>query len=61
MTVQSILRGLECSHERMAECCPGCGHLSCPDCGLNYDSHSEDGPWPLTTEHETVGPVVDDF
>lgn len=58
--VELVLAGLECSHEAMTECCPGCGHLSCP-CGIKYDSFSEDGPWPPEIEHEMVGPTADDF
>lgn len=33
----SILVGLGCTHSRMRECHPGCGHFECPDCGLTWD------------------------
>ena len=39
--VRAVLRGLSCTHRRMEECCPGCGHLYCPDCGLEWDSFGE--------------------
>lgn len=58
--VEITLRGLECTHEAMTECCPGCGHLSCP-CGIEYDEHSEGAAWSLTVERETTGPTADDF
>lgn len=32
-----------CTHPRMAECCPGCGHWSCPDCDLSWDQGAEGG------------------
>ena len=28
--------GAFCSHRRMQECCPGCGHFTCP-CGVSWD------------------------
>jgi hypothetical protein len=33
--------GATCAHPNMTECCEGCGHYSCPDCGLAWDDHSE--------------------
>ncbi len=33
----TLLRGLTCAHRRMRECHVGCGHWSCPDCGLDWD------------------------
>ena len=35
-----VLHGLDCTHPHMHECHPGCGHLSCPDCGLEWDDHA---------------------
>ena len=26
-----------CEHPNMVECHEGCGHYSCPDCGLSWD------------------------
>lgn len=36
-----VLRGISCVHRRMRECHPGCGHWSCPDCGLTWDDGAE--------------------
>jgi len=30
-----------CLHRRMVECHPGCGHLYCPRCGLDWDTYAE--------------------
>lgn len=32
-----LLKGLSCTHPRMRECHPGCGHWTCPDCRLYWD------------------------
>lgn len=40
----------QCEHPRMAECHPGCGHWSCPDCGLSWDDWGEGGVMPNRTE-----------
>lgn len=37
----TIMTGLTCEHPRMVECCDGCGHFSCPDCGLYWDEEAE--------------------
>lgn len=29
-----------CEHKRMKECCKGCGHYHCPDCGLEWDHYA---------------------
>ncbi len=34
-----------CDHSEMKECCPGCGHFSCP-CGIAWDEAAE-GPGPF--------------
>lgn len=31
---------LYCDHTAMTECCPGCGHFSCP-CGITWDEGAE--------------------
>ena len=33
----------QCPHRRMRECHRGCGHWSCPDCGLGFDDMGEGG------------------
>ena len=50
-----VLNGLTCSHSRMAECHPGCGHWHCPDCGLIYDEGTD---FPL---EDLSGPTKEDF
>ena len=42
-TLAFMPAGAECDHSAMTECCPGCGHLSCP-CGITWDEGSE-GEW----------------
>lgn len=37
----AIPTGAECTHPHMTECHPGCGHFSCPDCGLYWDEGAE--------------------
>jgi hypothetical protein len=44
------LAGLSCDHLQFAECCDGCGHFSCPDCGLYWDDGADGG-----------GPFADDL
>ena len=39
-----VLLGWACNHPNMSECCVGCGHYSCPDCGLTWDD-GEDFPF----------------
>jgi ribosomal protein L37AE/L43A len=39
----------------MTECCPGCGHWHCPDCGLTYDEGTD---FPQT---ELSRPTKEDF
>ena len=34
--------GAYCSHVRIRECHPGCGHWSCP-CGVSWDDWGEGG------------------
>lgn len=41
---QPLPPGATCSHENMAECHPGCGHLSC-SCGLEWDEGAESEPF----------------
>lgn len=36
-----VPKGATCTHPRMRECHRGCGHYSCPDCGLEWDDHAE--------------------
>lgn len=38
--VTEILKGLECAHAAISECHPDCGHLRCPDCGLEWDEEA---------------------
>jgi hypothetical protein len=33
-----------CKHERLAECHPGCGHWSCPDCDFSWDDGYDNFP-----------------
>jgi ribosomal protein L37AE/L43A len=47
--------GATCEHPRMTECCPGCGHWHCPDCGLTYDEGTD---FPQT---ELSRPTKEDF
>jgi hypothetical protein len=36
------LRGLDCDHSRMKYCCQlPCGHLSCPNCGLDWEEGAQ--------------------
>lgn len=37
----AALAGMVCDHPRLDECCEGCGHYTCPDCGLYWD----EGAW----------------
>ncbi len=34
-------KGATCNHEHMMECCEGCGHFHCPECGLTWDEFAE--------------------
>ena len=44
--IARILRGITCNHRRMRECHEGCGHWSCPDCGVSFDDWGEGSPFP---------------
>ena len=39
--LDTVLIGLTCEHVDMVECHPGCGHFSCPTCGLTWDEYAE--------------------
>jgi hypothetical protein len=39
--MEDLLFALGCAHEAMTECCDGCGHFHCPDCGLSWDEAAE--------------------
>ena len=41
-TLDVIPAGALCEHPDMVECHEGCGHFSCPSCGLFWD---EGGSW----------------
>lgn len=40
---REVPTGVDCIHPKMKQCCDGCGHWSCPDCGLEYDMFSGAG------------------
>lgn len=42
-----------CDHRKMRECCPGCGHYSCP-CGISWDEGAE-GPGPFSDSDDFWG------
>ena len=38
----------QCEHKRLRSCCSNkfCGHIECPDCGMQIDSHAHlQGRW----------------
>lgn len=44
--------GATCEHLKMDECCDGCGHWHCPDCGLAFDEGFASPPFETDAERQ---------
>ncbi len=41
LQLSELLKGITCDHPNMAECHKGCGHWTCPDCGVSFDDGAQ--------------------
>ena len=46
---ETLPAGATCEHLKMRECCEGCGHWHCDDCGLSFDEGCD---FPMETDAE---------